>query len=124
MNQSSMKKGDIWKIHSGNSPMFTEQWLYQGSAKVPYIVSYKKTHQEPWQCSCPHWINTVPREDCKHIEAVRIQGDKNYSKVQVEKKKLKLHNLQEQIKTLGVKIIQESGASPLKTFKNQGRRFR
>ena len=46
---------------------------------------YVKSHSNPnreytvslaedevtWGCSCPHWINNVPRPTCKHIREVQ-----------------------------------------------------
>ena len=34
-------QGEIRKLPKSSSPMFTDQWSYQGSAKAPYIVSRK-----------------------------------------------------------------------------------
>lgn len=70
-----MKKGDIRRIPASSSPVWTDQWAAQGTGKIPYIVSHKKnaagTSLE-WQCSCPAWCTTTPREDCKHILKVKL----------------------------------------------------
>lgn len=71
------KPGDVWRLPKTNSPMWTEQWGYQGSAKAPYIISRKTgtvagTPLE-WACSCPNWTRNVPRTNCKHILSVRLK---------------------------------------------------
>jgi hypothetical protein len=79
-----MKSGEIRKLPKSSSPMFTEQWSYQGSAKAPYIVSRKGGYKgtgyatpeqktQEWQCSCKSWTTTVPRADCKHVIAVKLK---------------------------------------------------
>ena len=79
-----MKSGEIRKLPRSNSPLWTDQWSYQGSAKTPYIVSRKwgykgngyATEQQKaqeWQCSCKSWTTTVPRADCKHIVAIKLK---------------------------------------------------
>lgn len=77
----AMKNGEIKKLPKGNSPMWTEQWVYQGSAKAPYIISSKKKPGNgsttgwdlQWACSCPDWTKHSPRADCKHIIAVKLK---------------------------------------------------
>ena len=74
-----MQQGEIRKLPKSNSPMFVEQWSYQGSAKAPYIVSWKpvnhptQTGVREWQCSCKSWTTTVPRVACKHIIAIQLK---------------------------------------------------
>ena len=79
-----MKSSEIRKLPKSSSPMFVEQWSVQGSAKAPYIVSrkggYKGTGYATeaqkaleWQCSCKSWTTTVPRQNCKHIIAVKLK---------------------------------------------------
>jgi len=81
---NKMQSGEIRKLPKSSSPMFVEQWSYQGSAKAPYIVSrkggYKGTGDatpeqkaQEWQCSCKSWTTTVPRQNCKHIVAVKLK---------------------------------------------------
>ena len=36
-----LKSGEIRKLPAASSPMFVSQWAYQGTARVPYIVSRK-----------------------------------------------------------------------------------
>jgi hypothetical protein len=71
-----MQLGEIRKLPKSSSPMFTEQYAVQGAARVPYIVSWKKINhptQTEWQCSCKSWTTTVPRQDCKHVVAVKLK---------------------------------------------------
>ena len=73
------KEGEIWKLPKSNSPMWTEQWGYQGSSKVPYIVSHNpqkvdgSTTPDGWACSCPNFTRNTPRTPCKHILNVRLK---------------------------------------------------
>jgi hypothetical protein len=64
--------------------MWVSQWAYQGSAKSPYIISRKGGYKgtgyatpeqkaQEWQCSCKSWTTTVPRQNCKHIVAVKLK---------------------------------------------------
>jgi hypothetical protein len=69
-----MKLGEIRKLPKANSPMWTTQWAYQGTARVPYIVSAKTVGGYnglesglEWACSCKDWCKHVPRQNCKHI---------------------------------------------------------
>ena len=79
-----MKSGEIRKLPAASSPMFVSQWAYQGTAKIPYIVSRKGGYKgtgyateqqkaQEWQCSCKSWTTTVPRAACKHIIAVQLK---------------------------------------------------
>jgi hypothetical protein len=81
---SKMQSGEIRKLPKSSSPMFTDQWSYQGTAKTPYIVSRKQGYKgngyateqqkaQEWQCSCKSWTTTVPRQKCKHIVAVMLK---------------------------------------------------
>jgi len=81
---NKMQSGEIRKLPKSSSPMFVEQWIYQGSAKAPYIVSRKGGYKgtgyatdaqkaQEWQCSCKSWTTTVPRQDCKHVVAVKLK---------------------------------------------------
>ena len=77
-------QGEIRKLPKSSSPLWTDQWSYQGSAKAPYIVSRKQGYKsngyateqqkaQEWQCSCKSWTTTVPRQKCKHIVAVMLK---------------------------------------------------
>ena len=70
-------QGEIRKLPKSSSPLWTDQWSYQGSAKAPYIVSRKQGYRgsgyTEWQCSCKSWTTTVPRQKCKHIVAVMLK---------------------------------------------------
>ena len=79
-----MKSGEIRKLPKSSSPLWTDQWSYQGSVKAPYIVSRKGGYKgngyateqqkaQEWQCSCKSWTTTVPRADCKHIVAIKLK---------------------------------------------------
>jgi hypothetical protein len=79
-----MKSGEIRKLPKSSSPMFTTQWAYQGTAKTPYIISCRQGYKgngyateqqkaQEWQCSCKSWTTTVPRQNCKHIIAVKLK---------------------------------------------------
>ena len=81
---SKMQSGEIRKLPKSSSPLWTDQWSYQGSAKAPYIVSRKQGYKgngyateqqkaQEWQCSCKSWTTTVPRADCKHIVAIKLK---------------------------------------------------
>ena len=81
---SKMQSGEIRKLPKSSSPLWTDQWSYQGSAKAPYIVSRKQGYKgngyateqqkaQEWQCSCKSWTTTVPRQKCKHIVAVMLK---------------------------------------------------
>ena len=72
--------GEIWKLPQGYSPLWTEQWGYQGSAKAPYIISNKpmshangSTTSDGWACSCMSFTRNTPRTPCKHILNVMLK---------------------------------------------------
>ena len=66
-----MEPGEIRKLPKANSPLWTEQWAIQGTAKLPYIVS---NHQGiGWACSCKNWTMIMPRQACKHILQVQLK---------------------------------------------------
>src|SRR5208282_4648803 len=82
--KTKMQIGEIRALPKSSSPMFTEQWAVQGTAKSPYIVSRKGGYKgtgyatpeqkaEAWQCSCKSWTTTVPRADCKHVVSVKLK---------------------------------------------------
>ena len=77
-------QGEIRKLPKSSSPLWTDQWSYQGSAKAPYIVSRKQGYKgngyataqqkaQEWQCSCKSWTTTMPRQNCKHIIAIKLK---------------------------------------------------
>jgi hypothetical protein len=71
-----LKNGEIRKLPKANSPLFVEQWAYQGTAKVPYVVSRRVitvANQIEWSCSCKSWTTTIPRQACKHIVAIQLK---------------------------------------------------
>lgn len=73
------KEGDIWKLPKASSPMWTDQWGYQGSAKTPYVVSHRSenangaTTEDGWACSCANFTRHTPRTKCKHILNVMLK---------------------------------------------------
>jgi hypothetical protein len=74
------KVGDIWELPKSNSPMWTQQWGYQGSAKAPYIISRRdeghangSTTNDGWACSCMSFTRNTPRTPCKHILNVIVK---------------------------------------------------
>jgi hypothetical protein len=74
------KEGDIWKLPKSSSPMWTQQWGYQGSAKAPYIISRRdeghangSTTSDGWACSCMSFTRNTPRTPCKHILNVMLK---------------------------------------------------
>lgn len=80
----AMQSGEIRKLPAASSPMFVSQWAYQGTAKAPYIISRKGGYKgtgyateqqkaQEWQCSCKSWTTTVPRQNCKHIIAIKLK---------------------------------------------------
>lgn len=81
------KEGDIWKLPAVNSPMWTSQWAYQGSAKEPYIVSQRtdgvtngSVTNDGWACSCMNFTRNTPRTECKHILKVMMSEGKTVNK--------------------------------------------
>ncbi len=76
------KEGDIWDIPRSISPMWTKQWGYQGSSKMPYIISFNpertngSTTDEGWACSCPNFTRHTPRTPCKHILNIMLKMGK------------------------------------------------
>lgn len=73
------KEGDIWKLPKSTSPMWTQQWAYQGSSVTPYVVSHRSegvngsTTGEGWACSCMNFTRHTPRTDCKHILNIKLK---------------------------------------------------
>ena len=76
-----MSPGEIRKLPKGGSPLFTEQWAYQGTAKAPYIITARRKPGDGvktgwdyvWSCSCPNWTKNMPRLDCKHVIGVKLK---------------------------------------------------
>ena len=76
-----MSPGEIRKLPKGSSPLFTEQWAYQGTAKAPYIITARRKPGDgvntgwdyTWACSCRNWTTTMPRQACKHIIAIQLK---------------------------------------------------
>lgn len=53
--------------------MTIRQWKVpsESDARRKYVVTQRGSQL---QCSCPHWIHTVPRPLCKHIQARDVKG--------------------------------------------------
>ena len=80
INKTIHNVGDIWELPKANSPMWTQQWGYQGSAKTPYIISKRDedradgaTTKDGWACSCMSFTRNTPRTPCKHILNVIVK---------------------------------------------------
>jgi hypothetical protein len=73
--------GEIWKLERANSPFNAEQWGYQGTAKLPYVITHYlnkvdgSTTPDGWACSCRSFTRNVPRTPCKHILNVMLKED-------------------------------------------------
>jgi len=61
----------MWRVPS--TIPNAQQWAYQGTAKVPYIITtyaFKRdgsTTADGWACSCMNFTRNMPRCACKHI---------------------------------------------------------
>lgn len=129
------KEGDIWKLPKSTSPMWTEQWGYQGSSKVPYIVSHNSqkidgsTTSDGWACSCPNFTRHTPRTPCKHILNVQIKEGltavpKAVAKLaNVDAEKLKAFEAWER-EQAAAKKQGPASRSKLNLFGETGRKFR
>jgi hypothetical protein len=126
----AMKNGEVRKLPQANSPLWTEQWAAQGSAKAPYIVSHKKgfngaTTDEGWACSCKDFTSHTPRADCKHIcwvkkaEGIAMTAPPIAALPKEQQEAFKQFLLQQAQKGNPVDKIDKP-----KPFVTQGRRFR
>lgn len=73
---STMKNGEFRRIANPASP-WTKQWEMQGTARNPYVVSWKPTPsggttEEGWACACPNFTQHSPRTECKHILKIML----------------------------------------------------
>lgn len=50
-----------------------------------YIVSLN--FDGTYECSCRGWTSHVPRQDCKHIQLVKLGGGKSYGEAAMERLK-------------------------------------
>ena len=82
---NAMKNGEVRKLPTVNSPMWTTQWAVMETVRMPYIVSRRKleanfngaTTNQGWACSCPNFTQHTPRTECKHIlKVMLIEGAK------------------------------------------------
>ena len=130
------KEGDIWRIPKGDSPMWTEQWGYQGSSKTPYVISHRTENlngamtPEGWACSCPSFTRHTPRVDCKHILNVKLKeglgtAPKAAMKLaNVDDKKLAEFEAWQREQAARKAGPAEAGNSKLNLFGSTGRKFR
>ena len=121
---SNMQNGEIRKLPKANSPMWSEQWAYQGTAKSPYIVSAKKAGwDQTWGCSCPDWTKHSPRVACKHILAVQLK-----EKIQVTPPDLMSGNMNPETKKEFEKFLAQKSKAVVQSGKSaleeKGRKFR
>ena len=121
---SNMQNGEIRKLPKANSPMWSEQWAYQGTAKSPYIVSAKKAGwDQTWGCSCPDWTKHSPRVACKHILAVQLK-----EKIQVTPSDLMSGNMNPETKKEFEKFLAQKSKAVVQSGKSaleeKGRKFR
>ena len=128
---SNMQNGEIRKLPKANSPMWSEQWAYQGTAKSPYIVSAKKKAgngitsgwDQTWGCSCPDWTKHSPRVACKHILAVQLK-----EKIQVTPPDLMSGNMNPETKKEFEKFLAQKSKAVVQSGKSaleeKGRKFR
>jgi len=71
--------GSMWKLDKANAPFQSEQWGYQGTAKLPYVITHYfnkvdgSTTPDGWACSCMSFTRNVPRTPCKHILNVMLK---------------------------------------------------
>lgn len=66
---------------------FTEAWLVESDrdSKFTYVVA--KNNLNTWTCSCPSWIWSNPRKNCKHIRRLMLwKKAQPNNLVEVEKK--------------------------------------
>ena len=124
-----MQNGEMRKLPKSNSPMWTEQWAYQGTAKSPYIVSARKGSGDgintgwdtAWGCSCPDWTKHSPRVDCKHILAVKLKEKIATNPAKIMSANMDAKTKKEFEKFLAQKEKSAVGKSPLE---ERGRKFR
>ena len=129
-------EGDIWRLPMVNSPMWTTQWAYQGSAKEPYVVSRRtdgggggSVTSQGWACSCRNFTQHSPRTECKHI--LKVMNSEGFSvnkaavaMAGVDDAQLKAFKAwQKQQVEAGVAVgVKKEGA--MKFFDKTGRKFR
>ena len=129
--EMTMKNGEVRKLPTANSPMWTTQWAAQGSAKAPYIVSQRPmshsngaTTSEGWACSCRDFTAHTPRADCKHICWV-----KKFEKIPMSAAPVAMLPKEQQEAFKKFLLEQAKAGMPAikvenKPFITQGRRFR
>ena len=129
-----MQNGEIRKLPTGNSPMWSEQWAYQGTAKMPYIVSARKKAgngvtsgwDQTWGCSCPDWTKHALRIDCEHILSVKLRENIPFNPGDLMSGNMNPETKKEFEKFLAQKQAREvkSGKSGKSALEEKGRKFR
>jgi len=129
------KEGDIWKLPKASSPMWTEQWGYQGSSKTPYIISRRSEGingfimtDDGWACSCPNFTRNTPRTPCKHILNIKlnegIAAPKAAKLARVDDKTLAEFEKWQREQAAAKKPTPTAGDAKLNLFGATGRKFR
>lgn len=126
--------GEIWPLSNLSAPFQSTQWGYQGSAKVPYVITSYLTKRDGavtgdgWACSCRSFTQNTPRTPCKHILNVMLKEGKTTNKTAVKlanvnDEKLKAFEKWER-EQAAKKPVNPTAGAKLKYFGATGRRFR
>jgi hypothetical protein len=130
--------GSIWKLDKANAPFNSEQWGYQGTGKLPYVITHYfnkvdgSTTPDGWACSCMSFTRNVPRTPCKHILNVMLKEGKTPSNVSAKTAKVSALLTDEDAKAFQKwmreqaekKEVTPTAGAELKLFGAQGRKFR
>lgn len=131
-----MVNGEIRKLPKANSPLFLEQWAYQGTAKAPYIVSLKRKTgngvisgwYQVWSCSCPDWTKLTPQVSCKHIQAIRLKEHFQIEHFQITPADLMSGNMNPETKKEFESFLAQKQTNAARSGKSaleeKGRKFR
>jgi hypothetical protein len=130
--------GEIWSLYSGNAPVNAEQWMYQGTAKTPYVITRYKVKvkrsmtSDGWACSCPNFTQHVPRTPCKHILNVMLNtgykqpktGDLAVSFAGMNDVQIAAFKKWQREQAAAKEVKPTSGDADLAFFQKTGRKFR
>lgn len=130
--------GSMWKLDKANAPFQSEQWGYQGTAKLPYVITHYfnkvdgSTTQDGWACSCMSFTQNVPRTPCKHILNVMLNEGKTPSGASAKAAKVSALLTDEDAKAFDKwkreqaekGEVKPSAGAELQLFGAQGRKFR
>jgi hypothetical protein len=61
----------------GKVAKYLKQWKVPSSSNPDKTYTVSLTRDNEYECSCPRWTNHTPREDCKHIKAIKEKEVKN-----------------------------------------------